>query len=223
MVIALEATDGNDASYATRLFALMEKLFGDFIYSRGIFDLYMDLKIVSFLSNAVMKIENYSKVHVSDMMERCVIDLRRRSLVSRILKMLRYNEHHAFTVFFKVGSGVFSSPSPVQSYLFHRETADTTNATDYTDVINFKSIKDEKEAAKASEVAKGAETANKVEETNVTDTTDAKDQASSTSATSKSRGTTLSEEVDRTETRKWTLNAMRIMCDVSHREISHRT
>lgn len=110
-VIALEATGGNDASFATVLVALIAKLVGDFLHSKGIYDLHIDLKGMPYLSNLVPNLEQYTQVTVSEMMENCIVGVRRRSRVSGLLSMLRTNEHHAFPVFVKVGGQLPTSQS----------------------------------------------------------------------------------------------------------------
>lgn len=105
-VIALEATGGNDASFAAVLVALVAKLVGDFFYKRGIYDLHVDLKGMPFLKNEIQRLELYSQVRVCEVMENCVVGVRRRSRVRELLNMLRTNAHHAFPVFIKVEGGL---------------------------------------------------------------------------------------------------------------------
>lgn len=101
-VIALEATGGNDASFAAVLVAIVAKLVGDFLYSRGIYDLHIDLKGIPFLGSEVPHLEEYQKLRVSDVMESSVIGVRRLSRVYGLVHMLGTNDHHAFPVFVKL-------------------------------------------------------------------------------------------------------------------------
>lgn len=103
-VIALEATGGNDASFAAVLVAIVAKLVGDFFYTRGIYDLHIDLKGIPFLSSVVPKVEVYAKLRVSDVMETSVIGVRRFSRISGLMRMLGTNDHHAFPVFVKLAT-----------------------------------------------------------------------------------------------------------------------
>lgn len=101
-VIALEATGGNDASFAAVLVAIVAKLVGDFLYNRGIYDLHIHLKGIPFLGSEVPHLEAYQKLRVSDVMETSVIGVRRLSRVSGLVHMLGTNDHHAFPVFVKL-------------------------------------------------------------------------------------------------------------------------
>lgn len=133
-VIALEATGGNDASFATVLVALIAKLVGDFLYSRGIYDLHIHLKGIPFLSNAVPELELYTQVRVSEMMENCVIGVRRQSRIAGFLNMLRMNEHHAFPVFIKV-KGRLSQGTEAEPSGSGTGTAEAKEGADDTDTI----------------------------------------------------------------------------------------
>lgn len=103
-VIALEATGGDSAMFATMLVALVAKLSGDFLFKQGIYDLHIDLKGMPYLSNIVPFLEKYSKVSVSDVMESSVMAVRRRTRISSLINLLESNEHHGFPVFFKVAA-----------------------------------------------------------------------------------------------------------------------
>lgn len=101
-VIALEATGGGSAMFATVLVAIIAKLVADFIYDRGIYDLHIGLKGMPYLANAVPSLEKYSQVRVAEVMESSIMAVRRRSQISNLLNLLKSNRHHAFPVFYKV-------------------------------------------------------------------------------------------------------------------------
>lgn len=77
------------------------------------------------------------------------------------------NGNHAFLVFFKVGTGVLSSSSPVKTYYVYQELVKTANETDAADVTDFNGIKDCTKEAKEDDTFKTP---------NVTYTTDEKNQ-----------------------------------------------
>lgn len=104
-VIVLEATGATNASFGAVLVAIIAKLVGDFLYSKGIYDLHIALKGIPFLSAQVPRVEVYSKLRVGELMETNVIGVRRLSRVSGLLRMLSTNDHHAFPVFVKVAKG----------------------------------------------------------------------------------------------------------------------
>lgn len=103
-VIALEATGGDSAMFATMLVALVAKLSGDFLFKQGIYDLHIDLKGMPYLANIVPSLDKYSKVRVSDVMESSVMAVRRRTRISSLINLLESNSHHGFPVFFKVAA-----------------------------------------------------------------------------------------------------------------------
>lgn len=119
-VIALEATGGNDASFASVFVAVVAKFVGDFLYSRGIYDLHIDLKGIPFLEAKVPQLEKYNRLRVSDVMQSSIVGVRRLSLVSELINMMGTNEHHAFPVFRKVSGG-------------HPKPQDADNITDMKD------------------------------------------------------------------------------------------
>lgn len=118
-VIALEATGGYDASFAAVIVALLAKLVGDWMYSRGIYDLHIDLKGIPYLRSTVPHLEVYQKLRVSDVMQGSVIGVRRLSRVSGLVHMLRTIDHHGFPVFVKMSGNGYSAglsrPNPNSS------------------------------------------------------------------------------------------------------------
>lgn len=101
-VIALEATGGNNGSFAAVFVSIVAKLVADFLYSTGIYDLHVNLKGIPFLSSHIPKLEQYAQLRVYQLMESSVIGVRRLSRLGGLVHMLKTNDHHAFPVFVKV-------------------------------------------------------------------------------------------------------------------------
>ena len=101
-LIALEATGGNEASFATVFVALVSKLVGDLLYKHGIYDLHIALKGIPFLASKVPQQEQYVKLRVGDVMQSSVIGVRRLTRIGGLVHMLSTNEHHGFPVFLKL-------------------------------------------------------------------------------------------------------------------------
>lgn len=101
-VIALEATGGFQASYAAALVVLIGKLVGDRLFSKGIYDLLINLKGIPYLDEKIPHRRKYDSVLVGDISSNNLVGLRRRTKVKEVLELLTKYRHHAFPVFEKV-------------------------------------------------------------------------------------------------------------------------
>lgn len=131
-VIALEATGGNDASFAAVFVSVIAKLVGDVLYRRGIYDLHIGLKGIPFLSSQIPNLEQYIQLRVSDLMESTVIGVRRLSRLGGLVHMLGTNDHHAFPVFVKLKVESKNNSLSIES----EESSPQVRKNDSSDVLS---------------------------------------------------------------------------------------